>query len=176
MADLFFMQRKVNHPSCRIIEEKGAMILKILVCTDGSENSKKCIEFAARMVSDCTINEVSIIYVHESAQIFPDYWHGKYPFSPEEEKQLKDLDKRIIEERKKIFADAVKHFDATNIKLETLFRIGHPAETIAEEAENGNYDLVVIGRRGSGGVKKLFMGSVSSTVLQLLKTNILIVK
>lgn len=150
--------------------------MKILVCTDGSENSKKCIEFAARMVGDCTINEVAIIFVHESAQMFPDYWHGKYPFSPEEEKQLKNLDKRIIEERKEIFSEAVKLFNAPNIKLDTIFKVGHPAETIAREAEEGNYDIVVIGRRGNGGVKKLFMGSVSSTVLQLVKTNILIVK
>ncbi len=150
--------------------------MKILVCSDGSENSKKCIEFAARMVSDCIINEVSIIYVHESASMFPDYWYGKYPFSPEEELQLEKLDKRIIEERKMIFSDAVRHFDAANIKLDTIFKVGHPAETIAREADEGGYDIVIIGRRGNGGVKKLFMGSVSSTTLQLVKTNILIVK
>lgn len=150
--------------------------MKILVCTDGSENSKICVEVAARMVGSCEINEVALIYVHDSAQFFPDYWHGKYPFSPEEEKQLKNLDKRIIEERKKIFAEALKLFDSSTIKVDTIFRVGHPAETIADEASNGNYDIVVIGRRGTGGVKKLFMGSVSSTVLQLVKTNILIVK
>jgi len=150
--------------------------LKILVCTDGSENSRKCIEFAARMVGECTNSEVAIIYVHESASMIPDYWQSKYPFSPEVEKQIKNLDKRIIEERKKVFSEATSVFDALNIKLKTIFKVGHPAEMIALEADSGNYDLVVIGRRGNGGVKKLFMGSVSSTVLQLVKTNILIVK
>lgn len=152
------------------------MQVKILVCTDGSENSKKCVEVAARMVGSCDINEVSLIYVHNSSQFFPDYWQGKYPFTTEEEQQLKKLDSRIIEERKKIFAEALALFENKPIKVETLFKIGHPAETIADEAANGNYDIVVIGRRGTGGVKKLFMGSVSSTVLQLVKTNILIVK
>lgn len=150
--------------------------MKILVCTDGSENSKKCVQVAAQMVGSCDINEVALIYVHDSAQFFPDYWQGKYPFTREEEEQLKNFDTRIIEDRKKIFADGLKQFEGKNIKIETIFRVGHPAETIAAEAEKGNYDIVVIGRRGAGGVKKLFMGSVSSTVLQLVKTNILIVK
>jgi len=155
---------------------KGAIRVKILVCTDGSANSKKCVEVAARMVDECTINEVTLIHVHESSQFFPDYWHGKYPFTPEEEKQINKLDKRVMEQRKNIFAEALKEFEGKNVELNTIFKIGHPAETIANVAESGSFDIVVIGRRGSGGVKKLFMGSVSSSVLQLVKTNILIVK
>lgn len=150
--------------------------MKILVCTDGSKNSLKCVEVAARMVGSCEINDVALIYVHDSAQFLPDYWHGKYPFSSEEEKQLKNIDNRIMEERKKIFTDALKIFENSAIEVKTIFKVGHPAEVIADEAAKGNYDIVVIGRRGTGGVKKLFMGSVSSTVLQLVKTNILIVK
>lgn len=150
--------------------------MKILVCTDGSENSLKCVEVAARMVSTCDINEVAFIYVHDSSQFFPSYWQGKYPFTPAEEQQIKQIDKRIIEGRKKIFTDALKFFEGSNIEVETIFKIGHPAETIAEEASKGAFDIVMIGRRGTSKVKKLFMGSVSSTVLQLLKTNIMIVK
>ncbi len=150
--------------------------MKILVCTDGSPNSQKCVEVAARMVDQCTINEVTLIHVHDSSQFFPDYWHGKYPFTPEEEKHINNIDKRVMEQRKKIFTEALKKFEGTNIEVETIFKVGHPAETIAETASEGGYDIVVIGRRGRGGVKKLFMGSVSSAVLQLVKTNILIVK
>ncbi len=159
-----------------LLKMKGAIHVKILVCTDGSTNSQKCVEVAARMVDDCTINEVTLIYVHESSQFFPDYWHGKYPFTPEEEKQINKLDKRVMEQRKGIFAEALKAFGGKNVVAETIFKVGHPAEIIAETATSGGYDIVVIGRRGSGGVKKLFMGSVSSSVLQLVKTNILIVK
>ena len=150
--------------------------MKILVCTDGSENSRKCIEFAAKMVGDCTINEVVLLYVHDSAQFFPDYWQGKYPFSAEEKQSLEKIDKRVMEERKKVFAGALDYFAQSGAKVETLFKIGHPADTIAKEAESGSYDIVIIGRRGNSGVKKLFMGSVSSTVLQMVRTNILIVK
>jgi len=150
--------------------------LKILVCIDGSPNSQKGVEVVVKMVEDCTVNEISLIHVHESAQFFPDYWQGKYPFTTEEKKQISKLDKRLEEERKQVFAEALKKFEGKNIKVGTIFKVGHPAETIAETAESGGFDLVVIGRRGSGGVKKLFMGSVSSSVLQLVKANLLIVK
>lgn len=162
--------------SRRIILLKGAISVKILVCIDGSPNSQKCAEVAAKMVDDCTVNEVTFIHVHESSQFIPDYWHGKYPFTDEEKEQINKLDKRVIESRKKVFNEALKLFEGKNVKVDTIFKIGHPAEVIAHTAEAGGFDMVVIGRRGSGGVKKLFMGSVSSTVLQLIKTNILIVK
>ncbi len=150
--------------------------MKILVCIDGSANSQKGVEVAAQMVDDCKVNKIALIHVHESSQLFPDYWQGKYPFTAEEKEQINKLDSRVKEERKKIFTDALKVFENKKLDIETIFKVGHPAEVIAETAEHGGFDLVVIGRRGSGSVKKLFMGSVSSTVLQLVKSNILIVK
>ncbi len=150
--------------------------MKILVCTDGSDFSKKNIAFASEMTYNCNIQEVSIIHVHEGTSILPDYWHGKYLVTEEEEKKLKDIDKRIQEERKKYFAGAEEEFKKHNIPVNTLYKVGHPAEVISRVADEGGYDLIVIGRRGMGGVKQLFMGSVSSAVLQLARTNVLIVK
>ncbi len=150
--------------------------MKILVCTDGSENSKKCVEFASRMVDSCSINEVAIIHVHESTSFLPDYWQGSYPFTAEEEKQLKKMDSRLQEERRKHFAAAEKAFKKHDITIKTIFKVGHPAEVISRVATEEGYDMVVIGRRGMGGVKKLFLGSVSGAVLQIVKTNVLIVK
>ncbi len=150
--------------------------MKILVCTDGSENSKKCIEFASRMVEDCSVGEIGVIHVHESTTFLPDYWQGGYPFSADEKKQLEKIDKRLQEERKQFFIDAEKEFEKHSIPVKTYFKIGHPAEVIAGVAFDENYDVIVIGRRGMGGIKKLFLGSVSSAVLQVAKTNVLIVK
>ncbi len=160
----------------RIINTKGEMDMKILICTDGSDFSQKVIEVSSNMVGSCNINEVTMIHVHEGSTILPDYWQGKYLFSDEEEKKLKDMDKRLLEERKKYFAGAEKEFKKHDIPVNTLFKIGHPAEVISKVAEEGGYDLIVIGRRGMGGVKKLFLGSVSNAVLQIARTNVLIVK
>ncbi|MFO7952986.1 MAG: universal stress protein [Bacillota bacterium] len=150
--------------------------MKILVATDGSKNSQKCIELASNLIGICDINEVAIIHVHETTSILPDFWQGKYPFSPEEEKQMKKMDKRLFEEQKKYFADAEKEFEKHNIPVDTIYKTGHPAEEISKTASEKNYDLIIIGQRGMGGVKKLFLGSVSNAVLQIANTNVLIVK
>lgn len=155
---------------------KGEMGMKILVCTDGSDFGQKNIKFASELVGSCTINEITVIHVHEGTSIVPDYWHGKYLVSEEEEKKIKAIDKRIQEERKKYFTGALKEFEKHDVPVNTLYKTGHPAEVISKVADEGGYDLVIIGRRGMGGVKKLFMGSVSSAVLQLANTNVLIVK
>ena len=42
---------------------------------------------------------------------------------------------------------------------------GRPAEVICRLARDGRYDLVAIGRRGVGGLARLFLGSVSDEVL-----------
>ncbi len=150
--------------------------MKILVCTDGSENSQKCIEVASELASKCSVTGITIIHVYENVSLLPDYWQGNYPFSAEEEKQIEKMDKRIKSERQKFFTAAEKEFAKYNIEAKNIFKVGHPAEVIAQEAEEGQYDLIIIGRRGMSGIKKLFMGSISNAVLQLSNCNVLIVK
>jgi nucleotide-binding universal stress UspA family protein len=50
------------------------------------------------------------------------------------------------------------------------------AETIAASALNEQVDLIVIGTRGLGGIKKLLLGSVSSAVLSHAHCDVLIVR
>jgi len=50
-------------------------------------------------------------------------------------------------------------------RVEDKFRVGDPPRVIAEEAEKGNYALVLMGARGLSPVKQLILGSVSNEVL-----------
>ena len=42
---------------------------------------------------------------------------------------------------------------------------GHPARTIAQEAEAGTYRLIMMGSKGHGALEKIFLGSVTSYVV-----------
>jgi len=54
--------------------------------------------------------------------------------------------------------------------------IGRAADKIIETAKTQNVDLIVIGSRGLGGIKEIFLGSVSDRVADEAKCPVLIVK
>jgi len=150
--------------------------MKILVCTDGSKHGQKILDQAAKIASGCNADEVVVIYVYN---LPPDYSalreKGSYIRS-EDMERFRELEEKRREEKKIILGEAIKFFETKNIKASSLFEEGHPAEIITKVAGKGNFDLIVIGNRGMGGLKRLFLGSVSNAVVQQAKTSVLTVK
>lgn len=62
-----------------------------------------------------------------------------------------------------------------DIKVSTVALVGNPANVITEEQEDEGFDLIVMGSRGLGAIKGLFMGSVSQNVLKHARCPVLIV-
>jgi len=49
-------------------------------------------------------------------------------------------------------------FDEAGIQVETKYFIyGHPSKAILEKAEKENFDLIIIGRNGLDGIKRLVL-------------------
>jgi nucleotide-binding universal stress UspA family protein len=145
--------------------------MKILACTDGSGNSQKALEEAAKIAGGCNADEVAIIHVYEN---FLTYYSEAPSIS--EIERFSELENERKEERKKILSEALKFFEAKNIKASTIFKEGHPSEVITSVASEGGFDMIVIGSRGLGGLKKLFLGSISAAVVHEANTNVLTVK
>jgi len=55
-------------------------------------------------------------------------------------------------------------------------REGRPSEKIVETAKQGNFDIIVLGSQGLGGIKKFFLGSVSHRVADEATCPVLIIK
>ncbi len=150
--------------------------MKILVCVDGSKQSMKAVEEAVKIAGDCNINDVAIIHVCESK---PDW--GAIPeegrMTKEDIERLKNyLHQCDYDKNQKVLLEAKDIFANNNIQAKTIFKEGHPAQTIANVANEEGYDMVVIGSRGLGGLQKLFLGSVSNAVIQEVKSNVYVVK
>lgn len=62
--------------------------------------------------------------------------------------------------------------------LEATFvhTVGHVAESIAELAEDGKFDLVVMGSRGHGDIANLVLGSVATKVLAKCSVPVLLIR
>jgi len=57
-----------------------------------------------------------------------------------------------------------------------LTELASPAQGIVELAEKGGEDVIVIGTRGLGGFREMFMGSVANSVLHYADCSVLIMK
>ncbi len=149
--------------------------MKILVCTDGSQQSIKAIEEAVKMAVGCNATEVAVIHVIEKNSELST-WEDGYPLKKSDMDRFLELENHKKEEREKILSRAVEIFKNNNVTASAILKNGHPAETIANVASEDGYDLVVIGSRGLGGLKKILLGSVSNSIVQEVKANVLVVK
>lgn len=145
--------------------------MKILVCTDGSEKSAKAVEKAAFIAEKLDEVDVTIIYVHHLETFLTTHADG---FVSGEVLQQIYGEKK--EKGKKILDEAKKVFEGKNVQAKTLLTEGHPAATIIEAAAKGKFDLVVMGNRGLGGLRKWLLGSVSNAVAQEVESTVMIVK
>jgi nucleotide-binding universal stress UspA family protein len=146
--------------------------MKILVCTDGSPECRKAMEQTARIAAGCGVAEVAVIHVYDNSLLMPTSL-GARGITGEEYRLFLDSYKK---EGRDILEDAEGFFASRGIRVKTILKGGHPVQTIAKVAAEQGYDLLVVGSRGLGGLKRLFLGSVSNALLQEAKTSVLVVK
>ena len=137
---------------------------KILVPLDGSKNSIRGLDMAIHIArqSQGTITALSVKSVP-----------GVYALHP-----LGFLDFNSMNEVKKLLENAKVRAAKKGIQLTAKAISGDPGYDIARFANNARngIDLIVIGARGRGSAKEIFLGSVSNYVLHKSKKPVLIVK
>ena len=137
---------------------------RILVGLDASDQSHEIIMLVAYLAK--TFN--SSVIVCNVANMVTSVKGNELDGAPvtEEERKIHDkLEELIYKE----FGDAGKQ-----VKVQTLH--GDPAERIVEYSEFCNSDLIVVGSRGQGALKRALLGSVSSSIVAKTKKSVLIVK
>lgn len=139
---------------------------KILVAVDGSKASDKALD-EAKKIGTFLNSEITIIYVMEDIMSHP-YVHIKdYEGS---------LNEAFKEQGTRVLDSAMERFKDYNGKVETLLDKGNPGNRIVKIAEDGGYDLIVMGSRGLNAVSRVMIGSVSNKVINRVEISVLIVK
>jgi len=148
--------------------------MKILVCTDGSEQSQKALEVSSIIATGCNADEVAIIHIYKK----PD--HLNFGGGSIVANQMEDLQKITEEQKKqgeKVLTQAEKFLQEKNIKSNTILKEGNPADRIVNVAQEKGFDMIVVGNRGIGGLPKILLGSVSNAVIQEAQNcSVLVVK
>ena len=137
---------------------------KILVPIDGSKNSFRALEMAITIAKQF------------DATIMCAYSINMQPHS--EFQGIVSVDKELNKEIKKIMADAKETATKNRVSFKEKIMRGDIGYNIIKLAHNKKekFDLIVMGSRGRGVVKELFLGSVSNYVIHSSKIPVLVVK
>ncbi len=137
-------------------------IKKILVPLDGSSNSFRGLDIAIHMAreSHAIITGLYVLGITK----------------PRTNDQITPLEKILLEHAQKIMKKAKLKAAQKGILFFDRVSYGDDGKRIVSFAEKGNFDLIVIGSRGMGAAKEIFLGSTSNYVLHKSKKPVLIVK
>ncbi len=80
------------------------------------------------------------------------------------------------EEAQKVLSPVHQFLELHKVDAQCESKVGHIAEAIAEAADNGNYDLLIMGTRGHSALSKLVMGSIATQVLAQSKVPVLLIR
>lgn len=140
--------------------------MKILLAVDGSDYSKK-------MLAYITTHESLFSQGHDFTVLTV-----QPPLPPHARSAVgkEVVAKFYLEEGEKVLGPVSKFLLRHGIDAKTQMKSGHIAETIAKFAEQGKFDMVVMGSHGHGALMKLVMGSVATQVLAHCKTPVLLVR
>jgi nucleotide-binding universal stress UspA family protein len=146
--------------TCVIVVGESPRPGKILIALDGSENSMRTVDYIGVMLQGSRI-EVLLFHAIQTS--------GFFQRAEAAEEWLSEGKKRIEPAFEEASLKLIKAgFDSNRIT--TLIKeTSNRAGAIIEEAEQGGYGTIVIGRRGRSLVPDFLLGRVSNRVLHLAK-------
>lgn len=124
--------------------------MQIVVGVDGSESSRKALEWA---VAEARLRKDNLTVLHAWSFVVP--VPGPYPASGVSPEALEQMAQALLDQ-------SVAAVDATGVDIEKRLVAGGAADSLRNEAKGA--DLLVVGSRGHGGFAGLLLGSVSSQV------------
>jgi len=86
------------------------------------------------------------------------------PSEPLEAKWIEVGDEKNWEQVREIFEPAAQKLRSAGLHAEVLIRRGNPADQILQEADTWGADCIFVGARGTRGIDRLLLGSVSAAV------------
>jgi len=147
------------------------LIKKILVALDGSDHAKRALIFILDLTEKYF---ASILLVSGFYQVYIPSTEPAF-MTIERMQESLEVQKEL---HSKILSEAFKKVNKVKPKLKVSTKLveGRPDNKIIETAKEESFDLIVMGSRRLGGIKELFLGSVSDRVADQVPCPVLIVR
>ena len=140
--------------------------MKILLAYDNSNYADVALERAAMLAQslDAQLSVISVIpELSCSMAGFP-------------EDYCETVNNAFAKECKELLDKACDLLADKGIRTQSILEFGHPAGKILEVSETLGVDLIVLGSRGTHGIERFLLGSVSSKVAAHAKCDVLIAR
>ena len=155
-------------------------IKKILYTTDLSENARYAFSYAVSLAHQYNA-KITILHVLEELTPTAQWMVGDIIGEKRWSKLKSEKEETVIEalqSRLQEFCENVaKNVPDCPFAVEkTMVQTGHPVDQIIELAENGDFDIIVMGSRGLGMLGDVMLGSTSRRVLRRCGKPVMVVR
>ena len=135
--------------------------MKVLVAYDGSEPAGHALTRAAQIAQrgDAEVTVISVVPLQAS---------GPRSAGP--------IQSGDVEEHAQELNEALAKLKEAGVEAAKIEAVGHPAESIVDEADRGKFDLIIVGHRGLHGVHRFLMGSTATRVVTHAHCDVLVVR
>jgi nucleotide-binding universal stress UspA family protein len=132
--------------------------VRLLVCVDSSADSNAAVEAVCnRHWPKGT--EVGLVVVVDTVMPL-----SSNPSDPAGMKWIEVADENKWDQVREIFEPSAQRIRGAGLHAEVLIRRGNPADEILKEANTWGADCIFVGAKGTRGIDRLLLGSISSAV------------
>ena len=143
------------------------MYKRILIATDGSDKSMKAAEEGMELAKGLGAQVIALNVVNEVVIASAVRQLGA---------DRKDVEAKLEKAGGKAVDDLKAMGAKMGVNVDTIVRIGAPANTVIDTAGAEKADLIVMGSHGESGASKLLIGSVVQKVLYWATIPVLVVR
>lgn len=143
-------------------------MLRVLIAVDETPAAEQAVRFAARLFKPASDAQITVLYVRPLPA-------APVVAGPAPPIARSNLEREVQQAERELLEEAAATLRSAGLQVETRLETGQPAEEIGRVANEGDYDLVVLGSHGHGAVRELIVGTVSAAVVGLVQRPVLLV-
>ncbi len=147
------------------------MITKVLIGFDGTECANRALDFGLNLAEKYSASVLIMNVLEPPPYTNPDNplatSAGMIGFAEDQRKSHQDLLNGAVEKAASLYP---------KLNITSDLREGNPPAQIVAVADEGNFDVIVVGHGGASRIQELFLGGTSERIAHLARCAVLIVK
>ena len=163
----------VDQARCAVLVARRGTTDRLLIGTDGSEVANACVSF----VGGSNLFRGAETRVVYATDLHPDWWLG---FTPGDATFATDAYVTVVDQggrhAREVVATATGQLRSDGLLASTNVLDGPAARAIAAEAVSWHADVIAVGTRGNGLLKRLILGSTARSLLHHAQASVLITR